>query len=47
MPAGPPLPPSPDVSILTRRHDHKDLPVSVVAAHIVQLFETERALFEG
>lgn len=42
-----PLPPSRDAWILTRRRDRKDLPVSVVAAHIAQLFESESTLFEG
>jgi molybdate transport repressor ModE-like protein len=42
-----PLPPPRDVWILTRRRDRKDLPVGIVAAHIIDLFATERALFEG
>jgi hypothetical protein len=31
--------------LLSRRRDRKDLPVRVVADHIVALFQQERALF--
>jgi DNA-binding transcriptional LysR family regulator len=42
-----PVPPTREAWLLSRRRDRKDLPVRVVADHIVTLFEQEHALFEA
>jgi DNA-binding transcriptional LysR family regulator len=42
---GPVLPPR-EMWLLTRRHDRKQLAISTVVGHLVQIFAKERALFE-
>lgn len=40
-------PPARELWLVTRKQDRKDLSIRTVAEHLLQMFEEERALFEG
>ncbi|WMD21621.1 LysR family transcriptional regulator [Achromobacter seleniivolatilans] len=40
-------PPPREIVLLTRRQDRKDLPIRAVVEYLVQVFESERALFDA